>query len=543
MVKKIINANMVLLCSLVLVACFDDKKQTSDTDYNPEPQKVTSNAQAEDNPVAQPATEAVEVVSNKVAPKKKVSSNDMYTSLSYELAEMELNEQTYLTEGADLTLDDIKIMREMGVRVAFGNEKKGHPIPDNISINELKQATILDFGGKSLYQIPTWLRNFNNLKKLDLSNAHVPFADIANFPNMNNIEILILHNNDLFKTQSVDANDAEQWLIFLNKIQNVKVLDLSFKPLTLKETSEKRYVPANLHFLANLIKLDLSGNHIGDDIQDIGLQKMNGLQTLDVSNTQISNANIMQYLPLSDLVKLNLGYNKLAKINYYQAISSLKELNLEGNAGLQLADEYAGAFISRDLLLLTYDDNAKIPAELQQRLWLKNLQKTGGKQAVKLAKKGIYKDKKTGLQWMRCSLGQKWNGKNCTGEAAEYEWKEAFQAIKALNKTGYAGYSDWRLPNIAELHTLIYCSTGFKRTYKIPTSDGKKTLQGECKDGHKVPTIDTMAFPNTEAFWYWSSSPYANLSYNAWIVNFGNGNAGYNYKDNTNHVRAVRVSQ
>ena len=39
---------------------------------------------------------------------------------------------------------------------------------------------------------------------------------------------------------------------------------------------------------------------------------------------------------------------------------------------------------------------------------------------------------------------------------------------------------------------------------------------------------------------YWSSSPNANNSDNAWNVNFNNGNDGNNNKTNNNYVRLVR---
>jgi hypothetical protein len=39
---------------------------------------------------------------------------------------------------------------------------------------------------------------------------------------------------------------------------------------------------------------------------------------------------------------------------------------------------------------------------------------------------------------------------------------------------------------------------------------------------------------------FWSSSPNANNSNNAWLVNFNNGNDNNNNRNNNNHVRLVR---
>ena len=42
---------------------------------------------------------------------------------------------------------------------------------------------------------------------------------------------------------------------------------------------------------------------------------------------------------------------------------------------------------------------------------------------------------------------------------------------------------------------------------------------------------------------YWSSTTNEDNSFNAWIVNFNNGNVNNNNKDNNNYVRCVRAGQ
>lgn len=65
---------------------------------------------------------------------------------------------------------------------------------------------------------------------------------------------------------------------------------------------------------------------------------------------------------------------------------------------------------------------------------------------------GTVTDKNTGLQWMRCSLGETWNGANCDGERKDYTWQDALIEAK---KTSFAGFSDWVLPNVKELASII----------------------------------------------------------------------------------------
>ena len=53
--------------------------------------------------------------------------------------------------------------------------------------------------------------------------------------------------------------------------------------------------------------------------------------------------------------------------------------------------------------------------------------------------------------------GLVWQGRaNCTGEPVS--WRNALHAVESLNRQGAAGRSDWRLPNINELESLVDCS-------------------------------------------------------------------------------------
>ncbi len=58
------------------------------------------------------------------------------------------------------------------------------------------------------------------------------------------------------------------------------------------------------------------------------------------------------------------------------------------------------------------------------------------------------RDKKTGLIWQRCSLGQIWDGKTCANSTTSHTWEQALKETKALGN----GY---RLPNIRELNSLV----------------------------------------------------------------------------------------
>jgi len=123
---------------------------------------------------------------------------------------------------------------------------------------------------------------------------------------------------------------------------------------------------------------------------------------------------------------------------------------------------------------------------------------------------------KTGLIWQRCSLGQNWDGSDCTGDATKFTWADA---LAAAAQNTFAGLSDWRLPNKNELASIVEY-----RCFR--------------------PAINSQAFPNTPSAWYWSSSPYAYFSNLAWYVHFYFGDVGYGGKDSYfSRVRLVRAGQ
>jgi len=62
---------------------------------------------------------------------------------------------------------------------------------------------------------------------------------------------------------------------------------------------------------------------------------------------------------------------------------------------------------------------------------------------------GTIKDRATGLMWMKVDSGTLRAGKNKDGKM---NWQEALAWAENLE---YAGYSDWRLPNVKELQSIV----------------------------------------------------------------------------------------
>lgn len=127
---------------------------------------------------------------------------------------------------------------------------------------------------------------------------------------------------------------------------------------------------------------------------------------------------------------------------------------------------------------------------------------------------GTVTDARIGLMWMRCALGQTWDGTICVGEAQGYTWDEAM-----VQQRDFAGQGDWRLPDIDELKSIV---------------DNTR-----CD-----PALDTTAFPKATGLVCWSCSPISNLP-NVAVrsVGFGFGHTYVNDHREKHSVRLVRGGQ
>lgn len=131
---------------------------------------------------------------------------------------------------------------------------------------------------------------------------------------------------------------------------------------------------------------------------------------------------------------------------------------------------------------------------------------------------GTVTDTVTGLMWDKCSWGQS-NTTDCSdGSASTHAWSAALDVAVSANTASHRGHTDWRLPNMNELESLV----------KIDASS---------------PSIETTAFPNTISNTYWTSTSAASDPTYAWYVEFENCRVGYHSKFGARYVRLVRGGQ
>lgn len=122
-----------------------------------------------------------------------------------------------------------------------------------------------------------------------------------------------------------------------------------------------------------------------------------------------------------------------------------------------------------------------------------------------------------GLVWMRCAIGQEWHPatRRCSGQTKALSWSDAVKAAASFNA---AGGSDWRLPEVEELASLI-------------------------DDSRAAPAIRAELFPDTPLERFWSATPVAGFAGYGWTVNFADGSTGFDIRLFANRVRLVRTGK
>src|SRR5262245_56194308 len=142
---------------------------------------------------------------------------------------------------------------------------------------------------------------------------------------------------------------------------------------------------------------------------------------------------------------------------------------------------------------------------------------------------GTITDNNTSLMWEKKS-----DDGSIHDQDNSYTCQDAFAYVATLNSGNFAGYNDWRLPNLRELQSIVnyqVVAPAVSAVFNTNCVPGATVLTGSCT-AH-VPTLEWQ-------FNYWSSTTAVFQRGNAWYVNFNIGDPGHIDKPLSLRVRAVR---
>jgi hypothetical protein len=146
---------------------------------------------------------------------------------------------------------------------------------------------------------------------------------------------------------------------------------------------------------------------------------------------------------------------------------------------------------------------------------------------------GTISDNGTGLMWEKLyndnSVRHDYNN-------FSYLWEGAFKKIDDLNAENFAGFSDWRVPNIRELDSIVAFN---KIDLTVDSAFGLNCddPQISCSEGQEDPCSCTL----DNDYWTSTTSEKTATSANqAWYIDFKTGDRGTAAKNLYKYVRAVR---
>ncbi|MDT0595918.1 DUF1566 domain-containing protein [Glaciecola petra] len=119
------------------------------------------------------------------------------------------------------------------------------------------------------------------------------------------------------------------------------------------------------------------------------------------------------------------------------------------------------------------------------------------------------------LVFMRCSIGQTFDGTTCTGESRSLSWQQALVSSIQVNIDSTANLPSWRLPNIKELAVIS---------------------ERACVR----PAINEEVFPNTPPDAFWTSTPSVKTTDMAWSITYTNASQSLLPTNSSLFVRLVR---
>jgi len=392
-------------------------------------------------------------------------------------------------QGFAFDIEDIEIMRQDGVLIAYQGEREAHTIANGTTPSQLLEVKYLKLDGQYLNAIPSWLPQMTNIIKLELQNTNIDLIDLTALSPLINLNSLDLSNNPKLFNKGGSLNELLQYFHLYE--------------LSLDNTGGSSSDYQNIGSHKSLIKLDLSNNSLSS-IEGLGLQNLNNLKELKIIQSGISGTLDTAYLPKESLEYLDLSSNDIKRFLYSSDFPTLNYLNISNNQSyLEFDEAWNDAYILKKLSDGAFNKGVALPTSIMKRLgieskWLTPTSTTCTANGGKIESNGI----------------------------CEAPWEEAKAICSA---------SGGSLPSIEELKDVVTGCGGTNAT--LGDSDWESIT-----DKNKANTSYQSCYKSQgfTSYGYWSATAYADGTSTAWGVNFYFGGDSWGNKSHSFYVRCVR---
>lgn len=212
----------------------------------------------------------------------------------------------------DISANQINDLRPlMGLETLRRLNVAENALTDTSALGAMRELQILDLSGNPITDF-SGLRRMNNLTTLRLEDVGLRDDDLYYLSSLSMLTRLVLDNNPQLSNEAfgrLQSSLPSCSISHTDLIYTIRIEELSVS--------------------SNVSELDLSGHGL-ENLS--GLERLNHLESLNLSRNQISNLYVMQ-LSASRLIlkELDLSFNQIRSVGDLPHLTALERLNLYGN--------------------------------------------------------------------------------------------------------------------------------------------------------------------------------------------------------------------
>ncbi|EDN67239.1 toll-like receptor 8 [Beggiatoa sp. PS] len=269
---------------------------------------------------------------------------------------------TTFTPTKDISRQEIYTMYRLNIKVAFEGERQATQVPLDMSPSCLKQAEFLDLSHLDLLELPAWLNQFPNLRKLDISYNQLAYDKLTPLTALSVLEVLDISHNPLFES-------VPYWQFWHQQSSPLSIWQqfTQLRELNLSNTNGSTENYGDLSSLSNLHILNLSHNHL-ETLTALNLSELKTLRQLNLSHNQLESLDFSEIGNVwSYLQKLQISNNQLGHISF-APLPRLSQLDLHYNNNVSFDPAFSDPFKLQQLCSMTVDEKVVVPKGLLEKL-------------------------------------------------------------------------------------------------------------------------------------------------------------------------------